>query len=106
MRRDGPDCIEHGARLSALSCLWITYWYKTRDQDNLRLLLMDEQQMVERAIQASDKKLNRKRLEQDRESARTADEIHQSALKIARNPDKADQFREEASTVVATLTDE
>lgn len=82
------------------------YWYKTRDMDNLRLLLMDEQQMVEKAIRASDKRLSRKRLEQQRESARTADEIHQSALKISKNADREEQFREEASVVVAVLKEE
>lgn len=72
------------------------HWYKSRDEDILYLLLQDEEETVQQAIQATNLKINRKKYEQEREAAKFAEEAHQKAFKIAKNPNKAEIFKAEA----------
>ena len=88
------SCIEKSCTLLQNTTLSVInkYWYKTRNDDLLYLLLHDEQEMIERAILLSGHKISRKKLEQERKAAQQADDHHQQALKTIRNPQKAEHF--------------
>jgi hypothetical protein len=79
------------------------YWKKLRCEDIVRLLLLDEQALVETAIRTTARSIDRKKSEIEREAEQIAHENNHLARKMSKNPEMTARYSADAELKVVAF---
>ena len=82
------------------------HWNKTRGEDMFRPLIVEEEAMVNEAIQMTGHAIEKAKRKEEKEAAKTDEQNKQMAVQMAKKPEKAESYKREADLSVAKLKDE